>query len=114
MKLGTCWFFLAAIIVSAQVGKIAPPISASPLDLSHPFTGWEAFRGNIVIVDFWATWCGPCMVSLDKVAKLKKDFANQPVRFLTVANDELPRVKKYFEDKGLALPAFVEGGDGKT
>ena len=114
MKRCTTFFFLIAMALSAQPGKEAPPISAPPLDVSQPFTGWDAFRGNIVIVDFWATWCGPCIAGLDKVAKFEKDFGGQPVRFLTVASDEMPRVKKYFAEKGLALPAFVEGTDGKT
>ena len=100
--------------LSAQPGEEAPTISAPPLDVSQPFTGWNAFRGNIVIVDFWATWCGPCIAGLDRIAKFEKDFAGQPVRFLTVASDEMPRVKQYYAEKGLTLRTFVEGTDGKT
>lgn len=114
MKRLITFFFLAALGLSAQLAKEAPPISAPPLDVSQPFTGWNAFRGNIVIVDFWATWCGPCIAGLDRIAKFEKEFAGQPVRFLTVALDEMPRVKQYFAEKGLALPTFVEGTDRKT
>src|ERR1022692_1637592 len=47
-------------------------------------------------------------------AGLEKEFAGQPVRFLTVASDEMDRVKKYFADKGLTLQTYVEGESAGT
>lgn len=47
-------------------------------------------------------------------AGLEKEFAGQPVRFLTVASDEMDRVKKYFADKGLTLQRYVEGESAGT
>ena len=47
-------------------------------------------------------------------AGLEKEFAGQPVRFLTVASDEMDRVKKYFADKGLTLQTYVEGESACT
>ena len=44
-------------VAGAQVlkpGTAAPAISAQPLDAARPFPGWEAYRGNFVVVDFWA------------------------------------------------------------
>jgi hypothetical protein len=44
---------------------------------------------------------------------MKKEFAGKPVRFLTVANDTLERVRRYYCDKAIGVLTFVEGEDDR-
>ena len=105
------WCFLLASI--GLLGQTPPPILAPPLKSDKQFQGWQHLKGQIVVVDFWATWCPPCLPGLEKLQRFERQFAGQPITFLTVARDEPNRVRKYFDEKGLDLLTFVED-DSRT
>lgn len=44
-------------------------------------------RGNIVVVNFWATWCGPCQEELPRLAKMEASYSGKPVKFVLVSID---------------------------
>jgi len=48
----------------------------------------SAFRGQVVVVNFWATWCAPCQEELPRLAKLAGDYAGKPVAFVFISIDE--------------------------
>jgi len=70
------------------------PLSASEMapdfslpDLSGEMVSLKDFRGNLVLVDFWATWCVPCRKSLPELAALEKKYRNQGVTVLGLSVD---------------------------
>ncbi len=48
----------------------------------------SSLRGQIVVVNFWATWCGPCQEELPRLSQLAAAYAGKPVRFVLVSIDE--------------------------
>ena len=65
--------------------KMAPPFTVVALDGSK-FT-LDAMTGRVVLIDFWATWCGPCNEELPHMKKIAKDFAGEPLVIISVSWD---------------------------
>jgi thiol-disulfide isomerase/thioredoxin len=68
--------------------KMAPAFEVSALDGSK--FNLDAMGGRVVLIDFWATWCGPCNRELPHMQKLARQFAGQPLVIISVSwdNDE--------------------------
>ena len=69
-------------------------------------------KGKVIVVDFWATWCGPCKVEIPRYNKLRAKLKGQPVEFVGItfdsgsAKDVLP----YIKDLNIEYP-IVMGTD---
>lgn len=87
------------------VGKPAPEVIAEPLGGDGPKTLTEA-RGKIVILDFWATWCGPCRKSFPKYQEILDRFPND-VAVLAVSVDDSEHTAKE-KILGVARDAHVK------
>jgi len=48
----------------------------------------SALRGQIVVVNFWATWCGPCQEELPRLSQIAKSYSGKPVNFVFISIDE--------------------------
>lgn len=77
---------------SKWIGQTAPDFQVERLD----GTSWNlaSRKGKVVVLDFWASWCGPCMKSLPEVAKIASDFAPSDVEFLALNLEEAPQVAR--------------------
>jgi thiol-disulfide isomerase/thioredoxin len=68
-----------------STAKFAPAFEVVALDGSR--FNLDAMGGRVVLIDFWATWCGPCKEELPQVKKIAKDFAGQPLVIISVSWD---------------------------
>jgi thiol-disulfide isomerase/thioredoxin len=72
-------------------------------------------KGKVVVVDFWATWCGPCIAEMPHMKQLYAEFRGKGVEFLGISLDNpkeqggLDSLKKYVKDNGIAWPQYYQG-----
>lgn len=117
-------FLLSAILM----GCLSPPVS-SPLDLtqapgqrSEEFPDFEKtdldgnplsisrFRGNVVLLDFWATWCGPCIGEMPNVIRVYDKYHRKGFEIIGISLDtDKDALQSFIKDYGIKWPQYFDG-----
>ena len=93
--------------VGTQKGQLAPNFEISDYDGSrHRLSD---FRGQVVLVNFWATWCLPCLIEMPDIAALQEEFGDDLAIITVNRRESLDAAQTYFEN----LP-LLDGGTGVT
>lgn len=74
-------------VITLNPPQSAPEWTLPAIQNSDGELSMSDFRGQITYVDFWASWCGPCRLSLPALNELKDQFKDRPVQFLAVSID---------------------------
>lgn len=85
-------------------GKLAPNFMLEDLSSGRKVS-LESYKGRPLIVDFWATWCGPCKVEIPWFEKLHDQYAKDGLEILGVSTDDLDRddpAKLFTEKRDIA------------
>ena len=82
-------------------------------DLEGKEASLAAFRGRILVVEFFATWCPPCRKDLPEVAALQDDYPSERVAFVAISADAVSRtagrLPDFLREMGLKIPVLVGG-----
>jgi thiol-disulfide isomerase/thioredoxin len=103
----------AGVAAAVQVGQMAPNFKGASLGGGAPIE-LSSLRGKVVYLDFWASWCAPCRISLPLLNGMRVDLARQGFEVLGVNLDTDPSfAKKLMEAWGVQYPV-VNGLDEKV
>ena len=69
----------------------------------------EQFKGKVILINFWASWCPPCVAEMPAFDHLYDDYSKEVV-FLFVARDRRAKVDAFLDKHGYELPVYYESG----
>lgn len=75
--------------IQSQLGKPAPSFTVGEwqsLDSEMKGGDIKSMRGEIVVIDFWGTWCPPCRAAMPKNSEMARKYAEKDVRFVGICN----------------------------
>jgi len=103
---------LSPSVSAVSPGSPAPDFSAATLDVPPVAKGIADYKGEVVLLNLWATWCGPCEWEMPGIEALHRDFAPAGLKVVAVAVDDPPfaqRVRDFVARKGLTFEILHEG-----
>jgi thiol-disulfide isomerase/thioredoxin len=68
------------------------------------------FQGKVLVLNFWATWCGPCRDEMPAFNRLQARWAGRGVQFVGLSNEEGAKVERFGRELAIGYPLWV-GGD---
>jgi thiol-disulfide isomerase/thioredoxin len=89
--------------------RMAPPFAIDTLDGQH--ISMDDLTGKVVLIDFWATWCGPCREAMPHIREIAKRFQGQPLVVLSVSLDsDEQKWKEFISKNGMTWLHYRDGG----
>jgi peroxiredoxin len=91
---------------SSAVHSVAPDFSLQDLD-GHPL-GLSSYRGKVVLLDFWATWCGPCRDEIPHFVEIQDKYREQGLQMIGISMDDGPKpVREFYQQFKMNYPVAL-------
>ncbi len=95
----------AEAAVAPRPGRVAPPVAGIAVDGTA--VDLAALRGQTVVLDFWGTWCTPCLAALPEMIRLHADARAVGVAFIGAAADAPASAADFARSRGIAWPQLA-------
>ena len=101
----------AFVLAVVPEGQPAPRVSMKLLNEGGilDFPGWKAYKGKVVVLEFWDTDCVPCVANIPHMNDLEKALRGKPVEFISVTPEKEAVIRKFLKKRPISGLTAVEG-----
>ena len=97
--------FLTIISCNISNNKIAKDFYVLS-DLEGNAFDLDKQKGNVVILNIWATWCKPCIAEFESLEKVKEKFQDRNIKIIAVSNEDLKLINKFLDKRKYNLTSI--------
>jgi thiol-disulfide isomerase/thioredoxin len=97
--------------VSTSGDAIAALMTTQLPDLDDKIQAIDQWRGKVVVVNFWATWCAPCREEIPVFMRLQQKYRDRGLQFVGIAIDQPDKVRPYAAELGMNFPILIGGAE---
>ncbi len=69
----------------------------------------DQWKGKVIVVNFWATWCAPCREEMPEFVKAQSEYGAKGLQFVGIAVDQADKIAQFEKEIGLNYPSLVGG-----
>ena len=113
---------LAGVVTSQWIYKTEP--ASDPAIKAFFANSWqtpdgksvdtEQWRGKVLVVNFWASWCPPCVEEMPTLDKLQSEFKAQNVLFVGIGIDSPSNIREFLKSTPVSYPIVIGGLEGSN
>jgi len=120
--LGQVSYFAQTAVLKSGVLDASPAENKSDPEFDYTFTikdltgkkiSFDQYKGKVIFINLWATWCGPCKAEMPGIQKLFTKLEGEPIEFIMLSLDKdqaLPKVESYLKKYNYTFPVYMPSG----
>jgi len=109
--LGTAAYVMRDELFPVEVGSRAPAFRARTVDGASRLRSLDDYRGKVIVLNIWATWCEPCKVEMPSFERLNQQMPDSNFRVVAVSIDDVvgaDSVRRYARGLGLSFEILLD------
>jgi cytochrome c biogenesis protein CcmG/thiol:disulfide interchange protein DsbE len=92
----------------ATLGHLVPDKPVESVAMKGKNVSPRDFKGKVVLLDFWATWCGPCKQFMPALQTMYDTYHDKGLEVMSISDESRPTVEKFRKSESYTFPAYLD------